>query len=214
MVLRLNILVVICNCVKGGGWVNTNNIIGLIVILVFYGSYFAKMFMQGKSGIKTDRMGRGSKPKKTFVIETILKSITFLTAGIQFISIVFIKNLPIFIQNNLIRYIGLVIALLGVVVFITAMVTMRDSWRVGIDNTQKTKIINTGIYKYSRNPAFVGFDLFYIGIAIAFSNTFNLIFACCSILLLHLQILEEEKFLPTVFGKEYLDYKKKTRRYF
>lgn len=193
---------------------DTNNIIGLIIILAFYGSYFGKVFMQGKRGIKTDRMGKGSKPKKTFVVETILKSITVLTAGIQFISIVFIKNFPILIQNNLIRYIGLVIALLGVVVFITAMVTMRDSWRAGVDDTQKTKIINTGIYKYSRNPAFVGFDLLYIGIAIAFSNIFNLIFACSSILLLHFQILEEEKFLPTVFGKEYLDYKKKTRRYF
>jgi len=194
--------------------VDTINIIGLIIILAFYGSYFGKVFMQGKRGIRTDRMGKGSKPKKTFVIEIILKSSTFLTAGIQFISIVFIKNLPIFIQNNLIRYIGLVIASLGVVVFITAMVTMRDSWRAGVDNTQKTEIINTGIYKYSRNPAFVGFDLLYIGIAIAFSNIFNLIFACSSILLLHFQILEEEKFLPTVFGKEYLDYKKKRRRYF
>lgn len=192
---------------------DTDCTIGLILILVFYGSYFTKMFVQSKNGIKTDRMGRGSKPRKTFVIENTLKSITFLTAGIQLISIVFVNNFPLFIQNNLVRYIGFVIALLGVIIFITAVVTMRDSWRAGIDNTQKTEIIKTGIYKYSRNPAFMGFDLLYIGIGLAFSNIFNLLFACFSILLLHLQILEEEKYLPTVFGKDYLEYKKKTRRY-
>jgi protein-S-isoprenylcysteine O-methyltransferase Ste14 len=193
---------------------NTDNIIGLLVLVAFYGSYFAKAFMQGKNGIKTDRMGRGSKPKKTFINEFILKSTTFLTAGIQLISIIFIESLPIFIQNELIRDIGFAISSLGVVIFITAMGTMRDSWRAGIDNTQKTKIVKTGIYKYSRNPAFVGFDLFYIGMALAFSNVLNIVFVCASILMLHLQILEEEKFLPIVFGEEYLDYKEKTGRYF
>lgn len=190
------------------------SIIGLIMIFLFYGSYFVKMFVLSKSGIKTDRMGRGNKPKKTFIIEIILKYITFLTAVIQLISIIFVNKLPIFIQNNLIRGIGIVIALLGVIIFITAIITMRDSWRAGIDNTQKTKMIYTGIYKHSRNPAFLGFDLLYIGIGLVFSNIFNLMFTVFSILLFHLQILEEEKYLSTVFGNDYLKYKEKTKRYF
>jgi protein-S-isoprenylcysteine O-methyltransferase Ste14 len=183
-------------------------------MLLFYGSYFAKMNIQSKSGIKTDRMGRGNKPKKTFIIEVILKAATFLTAGIQLISIVYIKKMPILIQSNLVRYIGIIVSLLGVIIFIIAMTTMRDSWRAGIDKTQETKMIKTCIYKYSRNPAFVGFDLFYLGLALLFSNVLNVLCACISILMLHLQILEEEKFLPTIFGTEYLEYKKKTGRYF
>lgn len=115
---------------------------------------------------------------------------------------------------HFIRVAGLTVAFLGVIIFMIAIITMRDSWRAGIDHTQKTEMICRGIYKYSRNPAFLGFDLFYIGMALAFSNVLHLIFAFCSILMLHLQILEEEKFLPTVFGEEYLAYKKKTRRYF
>ncbi|OOM81820.1 isoprenylcysteine carboxyl methyltransferase (ICMT) family protein [Clostridium puniceum] len=135
-------------------------------------------------------------------------------AGIQFISIIFINKLLIFIENDLIRYIRIAISTLGIFIFITSMVTMDDSWRAGIDDSQKTKIVTTGIYKYSRNPAFVGFDLFYIGTALTFSNVFIIIIACASILMFHLQILEEKKFLPIAFGKEYLDYKKKTGRYF
>jgi len=193
---------------------DTSKNIGIMTLMVFYCSYFIKMLLQRRNGIKTDQMGKGSKPKRTFVIETILKKIIFITAGVQFISIVFIKILPPLIHSNLMIYIGLMIAILGLAVFITAMVTMRDSWRAGIDNTQKTAIIQTGIYKYSRNPAFVGFDFLYVGMAFAFSNFFNILFGFASILLLHLQILEEEKFLSTAFGNDYLEYKKKTRRYF
>lgn len=35
-----------------------------------------------------------------------------------------------------------------------------------------------------------------------------LVFTLIAVTILHLQILEEEKFLPTVFGEEYLQYKK------
>ena len=192
---------------------NTENIIGLITLLVYYGSFFVKAFMQGRRGIKTDRMGRGSKPKRTFVIEVILKIITFSTGAVQFISIIFADKLTILIQNNFIRYLGFIVTLLGIIIFVTAMTTMHDSWRAGVDKTQKTKMITGGIYKYSRNPAFVGFDLFYIGTALSFSNAVNIIFACVAMIMLHFQILEEEKFLPAVFGEEYVNYKKRTRRY-
>lgn len=191
----------------------TESTIGLLILFAFYSSYFVKFFMQKKNGISTDRMGKGIKPKKTFVIEVILKITTILTAVTQLISIIFIEEFSPLIQNYFIRYSGFIISLLGVAVFTNAMIAMGDSWRAGVDNTQKTKIVKAGIYKYSRNPAFVGFDLFYIGMALSFSNFFNIIFACAAILMLHLQILEEEKFLPTAFGEQYLNYKNETNRY-
>lgn len=185
-----------------------------MIICVFYGSFFIKMLLQGKKGIKTDRLGKGSKGKKTFVIESLLKSFTLLTGITQLISIIFEDSLHVLVQNSTARFLGLAIALSGVFFFITAIVTMRNSWRAGIDYTQKTELIKTGIYQYSRNPAFVGFDLLYIGMGLAFFNIIHVLVTCTSILLLHLQILEEEKYLPTVFGEDYLNYRSKTRRYF
>jgi protein-S-isoprenylcysteine O-methyltransferase Ste14 len=35
-----------------------------------------------------------------------------------------------------------------------------------------------------------------------------------SVVMLHLQILEEEKFLPKVFGEEYENYRRSVGRYF
>ncbi len=94
------------------------------------------------------------------------------------------------------------------------MIAMKDSWRAGIQSEEKTTLIKKGIYKISRNPAFLGFDLMYIGLLIMFFNIVHLIFVVVAITLLHLQILEEEKFLINTFSDEYIDYKKKVNRYF
>ena len=86
-------------------------------------------------------------------------------------------------------------------------------WRVGIP-LEKTNIITDGIYKWSRNPAFVGFDLLYISNTLLYYNIpllFNSIFA---IVMLHMQILQKEKFMLKTFDNEYKNYKKQTLRYF
>jgi protein-S-isoprenylcysteine O-methyltransferase Ste14 len=188
-------------------------IIGSLIFLAFYGSYFTKMYKQRKAGIKTDQMARGKKSTRTFLVERYLKFFTFITALSQLLSIAVYSYLKLIIESEIVRDLGLLLALIGVLVFVSAMYEMKDSWRAGIDENQKTEFITSGIYRFSRNPAFVGFDLMYIGMALAFSNYLNIIFALCSVAMLHLQILQEEKFLPVVFGKAYYNYKIKTRRY-
>lgn len=70
------------------------------------------------------------------------------------------------------------------------------------------------IYQISRNPAFLGFDLVYIGILLMFFNWVLFSSSVFAMLMLHLQIVKvEEEFLTTVFGDEYLAYRKKVRRY-
>ena len=188
--------------------------IGLILYFSFYISFYIKMFVQSSHGIKTIQIGRGHKPKKTGAIEVSLVITLLITALTQFLTIVFDEKLPIIIQHDGVRYFGAILSVAGIIVLIVAMATLGDSWRGGIDYKQKTALITTGIYKYSRNPGFVGFDLFFIGMALLFSNLLNVIFCCMLLFLLHLQILEEEEYLFKAFGKEYSDYQKKTRRYF
>ena len=112
-----------------------------------------------------------------------------------------------------VRAAGLVIAALGTIAFAAAVFTMRDSWRAGIAEKDKTEFVSSGIYKFSRNPAFLGFDLCYIGILLAFFNLPLLLFTVAGMTALHFQILCEESYLPTVFGQSYLEYKAKTNRY-
>lgn len=188
--------------------------LGILVIMLFYGSYLGKQLLLRRQGISSDRLGRGDKPKRTFVIEVLLKSATFSMAAVQIMSLIVSGRWYLLIDSIIIRYIGIVISFAGVVVFITAMITMKSSWRAGVDTLQHTKLIRNGIYRVSRNPAFLGFDLFYIGFTMAFSNPIQLLFMVFCVTILHFQILEEEKFLPLAFGREYVDYKQSIGRYF
>ena len=49
----------------------------IILLLVFYGCYFGKMFLQKRQGIQTDQIGKG-KTGTAKVIETLMK-ITIIT---------------------------------------------------------------------------------------------------------------------------------------
>lgn len=184
-------------------------IIAIIILLMFYGCYFGKMFSQRKKGIQTDQIGKG---KKGFIkaVETTMKIATISVPVAEIISIIFnISKL-----SAVFRYIGAVIALLGTVVFICSVLTMRDSWRAGVSNTDKTELITGGIYQISRNPAFLGFDLLYIGIVLMFFNWILLAISVFAALTFHLQIVNvEENFLLGAFGNEYVNYRNTVNRY-
>ncbi len=184
-------------------------IISIIILLAFYGCYFLKMINQKKKGIQTNQMGKG---KVGFVklIEVTLKIVSILVPMVEVVSIVMETTyLP-----GWMRVIGVYMGMIGAVVFILSVLTMRDSWRAGVSETEKTELVTSGIYQISRNPAFLGFDLVYIGIFLMFFNWILFIVSIFGIIVFHLQIVNvEEEFLLAVFGKEYLDYKKKVCRY-
>lgn len=184
-----------------------------ILITTFYIAYFAKQILLRKKGIVTNRLAKGSKPRKTTIIETGLLLITYGMAVFQYAGI-FLERylLPLKLPTAL-RWIGILLAGFGVLFFILAITTMRDSWRAGIDESQKTSMVTRGVYNISRNPAFVGFDLLYIGSALAMPGVVIAVMAAAGVLFMHLQIIEEESFLPRIFGDEYMEYKKKTPRY-
>ena len=90
---------------------------------------------------------------------------------------------------------------------------MGLNWRAGIDPSQQTSLVASGICRLSRNPAFVGFDLLYIGITMSYPNILTVITTVIAIALFHIQILREEKFMLAKFGSEYTEYRDRTLRY-
>lgn len=184
-------------------------IIGIIILLAFYGCYFGKMFSQRKKGIQTDQIGKG---KKGFVkaIELTMKIATIAVPVAEAISI----GLDTTILPVWARWMGVVFGVIGVAVFICSVWTMRDSWRAGVAESDKTDLVTSGIYQISRNPAFLGFDLVYIGIVLMFFNWVLFGLSVFAALMFHLQIVNvEEEFLISAFGEEYINYKKKVNRY-
>lgn len=196
---------------KGGKYpMSILQISAIMIMILFYGAYFSKLIAQKRKGIQTTQLGIGNKEKKTLWVEKLLKFISLVIVPIELASILLDTNS--FIPDGF-RIIGIVLASVGTFVFIIAMLTMRDSWRAGIPSEDNTKMVTTGVYSISRNPAFLGFDLTYLGFYLTFDNLPLLLFTGFAVILMHMQILEEEKYLAYRFGTQYLEYKKNVGRY-
>ena len=168
-------------------------LISIAALIAFYGCYFVKMFRQKKKGIQTDQIG---KDKAGFVkfVEVTMKAAAVLVFAAGLVSIIIgTSHAP-----AAVRVLGAVMSAAGTIVFIAAVQTMRDSWRAGVSKTDKTELVTNGIYQISRNPAFLGFDLLYIGTLMMFFNWILCILTVFAIIMYHLQIVrvEEDFFLP------------------
>ena len=191
-------------------------ITAIVIMAVFYSAYLGKKFAQSRQGITTNQIGKGDKPRKVLLIEKVMGWATFAVIPVEIISIILYPKmtlLPALKSCPILQWAGLAVAANGVVFFIVAMLTMADSWRAGIPDSDKTAFVQRGIFHFSRNPAFVGFDLMYIGLLMAFPNMLHLIFAIFPIVMLNLQIRQEEVFLRNTIGTEYEEYCRKVRRY-
>ena len=183
-------------------------ILALIALAVFYGIYFIKALAQKRRGIQTRQIGR-RKEASVHTVELLMSIATLAAPAAQLASILFGWScLPAGA-----RFTGFCVAMLGDAIFLLSILCMKDSWRAGIPDTDKTELVTTGIYRFSRNPAFLGFDFMYVGMLLLYCNPLTV---CCSLfamVMLHLQILQEERYLSATFGAAYLEYRRHVLRY-
>ena len=78
-----------------------------------------------------------------------------------------------------------------------------------------TALVTGGIYRWTRNPMYLGMTLTYVGIAIAFDSLVAFVLLAVLVLpLMHSQVIaKEERYLEAKFGAAYRDYKSRVRRW-
>lgn len=77
-----------------------------------------------------------------------------------------------------------------------------------------TAIVTTGPYRLTRNPAYLGMALVYIGIALLADALWVLVPLPVVLLIIDRAVIaREERYLERKFGQEYLDYKGRARRW-
>ena len=182
--------------------------LALLVLVIFYGIYFAKMLVQKRQGVQTRQIGR-VKEKSVHRVEVLMSIATLAAPVIQILSILFGWN---HMPANA-RFTGFCIGMLGDIIFLVSVLCMKYSWRAGIPDKDRTKLVTTGIYRYSRNPAFLGFDFMYVGLLLMYFNLSMLVVSAFAIIMLHLQILQEERYLTENYGDSYREYRKHVFRY-
>jgi protein-S-isoprenylcysteine O-methyltransferase Ste14 len=118
-----------------------------------------------------------------------------------------------FFRSEIISWIGVFFCLAGLSLLLWSLISFGQSFRVGIDTEHPDKLITSGVFAFTRNPIYVAFALILLGQFLIFSNWILLIYLGAATWLFHRQVLREEEYLKQHYGREYLEYSNRVRRY-
>jgi protein-S-isoprenylcysteine O-methyltransferase Ste14 len=102
-------------------------------------------------------------------------------------------------------YSGLIICLFGMVFTIVAIMNFATS--------PKNKVITTGLYRFTRNPTYIGLVLMQTGIGIACSSWLYLLLTAILMIMLNTGLPSEERFCLYRYGDSYREYMNRTPRW-
>ena len=182
----------------------------LASIIVFFILAFAirniKTYLATRQSIK----GKSLKLSLSIALSTVIYLLILLR--IMLLKPYWIMEVNV--QNfMIIKLIGHFFILLGFIIGIHALLTLNNSWRVGIKHDQKTELVTTGIYRLSRNPYFLSYDILIFGYILIFPSIVLFMTYLILVVIFHKMILEEDNYLESVHSKNYLAYKSKVDRY-
>jgi protein-S-isoprenylcysteine O-methyltransferase Ste14 len=110
--------------------------IAFVLLAVFYITHIGKKMRMKRKNIHIDLLADKANTGKTAAVQMALKTVTYITMTVQFLSVVFAKyvwSLPVFptMQED-----GVILMAIGAAFFITAMTTMSTNWRAGYKKGQ------------------------------------------------------------------------------
>ena len=105
--------------------------------------------------------------------------------------------------------------LFGVSIILGAVFSaqLKDSWRVGVYEDQKTTLIKDGVYAHIRNPYFLSYFIMFFSMLCIRPSLLLLVLILAAVSIFHKMVRKEERYLLGVHGSEYEEYKIKTGRY-
>lgn len=112
--------------------------------------------------------------------------------------------------------VAVAIALLGIVISLTGIVTFkRAHTTINPKNpTEVSSLVSSGIYRYSRNPMYLGVLLVLVGWMFYLGNSLAVLGILIFITYItRFQIIPEERLLEEKFQAKFLSYKNSVRRW-
>lgn len=175
----------------------------LLIIMVL-----SRVFLLRKMGIKA--MKFGEMDRKDFII---------IPFALLFLYLVFSSalNMPKLgaelFSIEIVSWVGVVLCILALLLFMFSLVSFGKSFRVGIDEEKPGTLVTTGAFAISRNPIYTAFGLVLLGIFLISPNWILILYLIAGLWLFNRQVLREEDSLKKIYGEEYLEYCKRVRRY-
>jgi protein-S-isoprenylcysteine O-methyltransferase Ste14 len=117
------------------------------------------------------------------------------------------------LEHSLLQWIGVAFLLVSLVWTIIAQAQMGEAWRIGVDTEHRTPLVQTGIFRISRNPIYIGIVATLSGLFLIIPNAFTLLILVVGLVLMGVQIRLEEEHLGKMYSEEYPEYCRRVRRW-
>jgi len=92
--------------------------------------------------------------------------------------------------------------------------TMREAGTTMHINKPVSRVVQDGPFRYSRNPGYLSLTMLYAGIAVLRNALWAILLLPLVVYVIEREVIErEERYLERTFGEEYLNYKKRVRRW-
>lgn len=109
---------------------------------------------------------------------------------------------------------GAPVVLLAMGLFLFAVRTFRTAGTPVPGNRPTTTIVRTGPYRFTRNPIYLAFSLFQLGIAVWVNSLWLVLTLLVAVAVMSLVVIpREERYLEARFPSEYPSYKASVRRW-
>ncbi|MBI2658758.1 isoprenylcysteine carboxylmethyltransferase family protein [Candidatus Woesearchaeota archaeon] len=115
---------------------------------------------------------------------------------------------------GLYRYVGILIFILGLSMTFSSFYLFKKNKTPIMPGQKPTFVVMSGPYTFTRNPMYLGVATALTGVAVYIGNLLAFISPIIFFIATNFfYVPREEKLLESIFGKKYIAYKKKVRRW-
>lgn len=113
-----------------------------------------------------------------------------------------------------VRNIGFGLVAVGFLLGLAALIEFRKAKTTVLPHGSVSNIISSGIFRFTRNPIYLGFLLMVIGFPLNYGSLWGIIAAPFFVVTMNRLVIEkEEAYLEKKFGERYASYKSRVRRW-
>ncbi len=189
-----------------------------IYLLVFFGAAFLwrSVLVWKQTGVNPYRLGGGDTAHDFIGVLFRFTLIACLLIAVlyAFVPVAYPLLAPLtWLQHIALVIVGSLLLIASLVWVLVAQAQMGQSWRIGIDDTNKTELVQTGLFRLSRNPIFLGMRVMLLGFFLVLPNAATLSVWLLGDALMQIQVRLEEEYLARLHGDLYRRYCSAVRRW-
>jgi protein-S-isoprenylcysteine O-methyltransferase Ste14 len=144
------------------------------------------------------------------VMALIAISVLFQSLGSPWFEMLVVLTL---LESSTAVLVGWCLLMVSLAWLLIAQSQMGNSWRIGIDSANKTRLVSAGLFGVSRNPIFLSMRVNLLGLLLVLPTTVTLVALVAGELLMQIQVRLEEAHLAALHGDDYSAYCNRVRRW-